>query len=399
MRIFLAMASVTIAGLFQSSLLATLPWIIESTGLPAAFWSVLMTASLLLVAVSSPVWGRRTDRVGPLSIMRLTMGLMVLCYSLLITAILTLSSALWIAVIAILTRVVYGIATGGVFPSAQRLALADQPVAQWPATLATIQASTHTGRVVGPGIVALAAIWNLPLGLILIALLGIALWFMQWYFAAGVAGEPSGNRQPVQAPSWGEDLPLYGLGFVITLWIGSLQFAIGPYVQALAGVDSVTASQWTGTILMVASVSAIAAGPLGSRWFAPVPRVLCGLWIAVFTIGGTLLASASSVFWVGVAVSFITAGLNLAVPWYGSILRARRPDAQGQVSGRLVSVHTIGYGSGTLFGGIMLELAPSHAMIGFYLLGPLTGILALIHHLKPRREPFQDHSRHTQERP
>lgn len=384
MKLFLAVATVTVMGLFQSSLLATLPWIIERTGLPAAFWSVLVAASLILVAVSSPVWGRRTDRHGALPVMRLTMGLVVVCYGLLIMAILLLSSPLWIAAIAIITRLIYGVATGGVFPSAQRFALADKPVARWPETLAYIQASTHAGRVLGPGIVALAAIWSLPLGLVLIALLGVALWFMQWYFAAGVASEPADNSEPVVAPPWSEDWPLYALGFVITLWAGQLQFALGPYIQNLAGVDSVTASQWTGTTLMAASVSAILAGPLGNRWFSPMPRLLCGLWIGVFTVGGVLLAAASGVLWVGVAVCCITAGLTLSVPWYGSILRARRPDAQGQVSGRLISVHTIGFGSGTLFGGLMLELVPDHAMAAFVLLGPLATALVFTHHLRVR---------------
>ncbi|XOZ32952.1 MFS transporter [Halomonadaceae bacterium KBTZ08] len=382
MKLFLAVATVTVMGLFQSSLLATLPWIIDRTGLPAAFWSVLVAASLILVAVSSPVWGRRTDSHGPLPVMRLTMGLVVVSYGLLIAAVLALSAPIWIAAIAIVTRLVYGVATGGVFPSAQRFALADKPVSQWPETLAYIQASTHAGRVLGPGIVALAAIWSLPLGLVLIVVLGVVLWFMQWYFAAGVAAEPGGNREQAQPPPWSEDWPLYGLGFMITLWVGQLQFALGPYLQNLVGVDSVTASQWTGTALMAASVSAIVAGPLGNRWLSPTPRLLCGVWLGVFTLGGVLLAAASGVFGVGAAVCLITAGLTLAAPWYGSILRARRPDAQGQVSGRMISVHTIGFGSGTLVGGLMLELAPNHAMAAFYLLGPLAAVLVVIHHLR-----------------
>lgn len=36
MKLFLAVATVTVMGLFQSSLLVTLPWIIERTGLPGA---------------------------------------------------------------------------------------------------------------------------------------------------------------------------------------------------------------------------------------------------------------------------------------------------------------------------------------------------------------------------
>lgn len=66
---------------------------------------------------------------------------------------------------------------------------------------------------------------------------------------------------------------------MITLWVGQLQFALGPYIQNLADLDSVTASQWTGTVLMAAS---------------------------------------PSVLGVGVAVCLITAGLTLAAPWYGS---------------------------------------------------------------------------------
>lgn len=383
MKLFLAVATVAVMGLFQSSLLATLPWIIERTGLPAAFWSVLVAASLILVAVSSPLWGQRADRYGPLPIMRLTMGLVVVCYGLLVLAVITFTSMFWIAVVAIVTRVIYGVATGGVFPAAQRFALADKPVAQWPETLAYIQASTHAGRLVGPAIVALAAIWSLPLGLILIVVLGLVLWAIQWHFSgdmdAGAAPEGTPRAAP---PPFRDDWPLWVLAVVITVWVGQLQFALGPYIQNLTAVDAVTASQWTGITLMAGSVAAMVSGPLGNRVFGERLGILCLLWILAFTVGGFLLALAPGVVLLAVGVCLVTAGLTLAAPWYGSILRARLPQAQGQISGRLISVHTIGFGSGTLLGGAMLEVMPGNAMITFVLLGPLSAALAFLHYMR-----------------
>ena len=386
MKLFIAVATVMVMGLFQSSLLATLPWIIERTGLPASFWSVLVAGSLVLVAISSPVWGRRADDHGPLPIMRLTMGLTVVCYGLLILAIITLSSALWIAIIAIVTRLVYGVATGGVFPSAQRFALADKPVARWPETLAYIQASTHAGRLVGPAIIAFAAIWSLPVGLILITVLGMALWAIQWHLSGGMdSGAPARGESRAPPPPLRDDWPLWALAVVITVWVGQLQFALGPYIQHLTGVDSVTASQWTGITLMAGSVVAMVVGPLGNRVLGERLHILCGLWILTFTLGGMLLALAPGIIPLAVGVCLVTAGLTLAAPWYGSILRARCPEAQGQISGRLISVHTIGFGSGTLAGGAMLEFLPDHAMMLFVVLGPLTALMAVVHYSRAQR--------------
>ena len=138
------------------------------------------------------------------------------------------------------------------------------------------------------------------MGLILITVLGMALWAVQWHLSGGMdPGAPAHGESRAPPPPLRDDWPLWALAVVITVWVGQLQFALGPYIQNLTGVDSVTASQWTGITLMAGSVVAMVIGPLGNRVLGERLHILCGLWILTFTLGGLLLALAPDLSMLG----------------------------------------------------------------------------------------------------
>ncbi|PAV25354.1 hypothetical protein CF392_11360 [Tamilnaduibacter salinus] len=379
MRWVLALGTVGLMGLYQSSLMVSLPWMIEHSGLSAGLWSVLMAVGMILVVVGGPLWGRQADQRGAGPIMRLTLGLVVVGYMVLVLALIGGGAGWWLIGAVAMARLLHGLGAGGVFPSTQRFLLSSRPPSRWSVELAQLQAANQIGRLAGPGLMAVASLLSVPLGLSAIAVAGLALWVLQWRQVGGVTGGAVPSTEPVTPPGWRPDWPLYLLALLITTWVGLLQFVLGPYIQQLLAVDAVSATRMTGYYLMLSSVVALVVGPLGHRWLAGRHGLLSGIWLSALVAGGLVLAVAVTPLGLAVGIALVVSGLALATPWYGSLLRGRWPAAQGQVSGRLTSVHTTGYGIGTLAGGVALEWAPEQALLPFLVLGPLALVCYLAH--------------------
>lgn len=387
MKGVLALGTVGLMGLYQSSLMVSLPWMIEHSGLSAGLWSVLMATGMILVVIGGPLWGRQADHLGAAPVMRLTLGLVVAGYVVLVLALtLTgLGAGWWLIGVVAVARLLHGLGAGGVFPSTQRFLLSTRPPSRWSVELAQLQAANQIGRLAGPGLMAVASLLSVPLGLSVIAVAGMVLWGLQWRQVRDVSSAPSPPQRAVTPPGWRPDWPLYLLALIITTWVGLLQFVLGPYIQQLLNVDAVAATRMTGYYLMLSSVVALVVGPLGHRWLAGRSRLLSGLWLSALMVGGVGLALADTPLGLAVGIALVVSGLALATPWYGSLLRGRWPAAQGQVSGRLTSVHTTGYGIGTLSGGAALEWAPEQALMLFVALGPLALLCYLAHRRKALR--------------
>ena len=75
-------------------------------------------------------------------------------------------------------------------------------------------------------------------------------------------------------------------------------------------------------------------------------------------------------------VAAVAFGAAVLTPWYGSQLRQCHPRFQGEIAGRLTSIHTLGYIAGTLAGGWLLEARPESPLAMFVLLVPVLVLLA-----------------------
>lgn len=373
-----AWGPVLMMGILQSALVACLPWLIERTGLSAGVWSLILSAGMMPVLLAAPLWGGMVDRVGAGRVSALASLLVVAGYGLLLV---TLAAGLQGAIAAaflVMARAAHGVGVGGVFPAAQRLAISGASPEAWGYRLSRLQMAVHAGRLAGPALIGLAA-W---LGMMTVLLLAGALAVLlvlggarerNHDSAEGVPGsaEPGSNGRP----TWIGGAPFYLMALLLTAWVGAIQFMLGPLLTDLAGVSAEVGSSLTAGALVLASVVGLIFGPMVHR-LVQAPVTLLVIWGGALLAASAILASAQSLAAIYGGIGVLAFGAAVLTPWYGSLLRQRFPQAQGQISGRLTSTHTLGYIIGTLAGGGLLEASPARPLSVSVLLAAALILLA-----------------------
>jgi MFS family permease len=369
---------VLMMGLLQSALVASLPWLIDYTGISAGGWALLMSAGMLPVLLGAPFWGRMVDRSGGHRVILLAATLVLSGYSLTLAVLLFgLSGQLAVAWLFV-ARLVHGIGAGGVFPAAQRLVTVGVVPGQWSLKLSRLQMAVHGGRLVGPVLVALAALTGVISVLFLAGLLALALIFASSQVKCTTSVLPEiGNNHGNNSLLWMPEWPLYLMALVLTAWIGMLQFVIGPVLTRMAGVSASVGAMLTAIALIIAAVTGLIAGPLVHNWIRST-HLLIACWFVSFAGAGSLLLMADSVLAIYIGTAALALGVAILTPWYGARLRLSYPQHQGAIGGRLTSLHTLGYIVGTLTGGWLLEVNPDNALTVFIILAPTLLLLVIV---------------------
>ena len=152
-----AWGPVLMMGVLQSALVACLPWLIERTGLSAGVWSLILSAGMVPVLLGAPLWGRLVDRRGASRVSMVASALVLVGFgSLLLVLGADLEGAAAVTCL-LAARLIHGVGAGGVFPAAQRTAVAGARPEDWSYRLSRLQMSVHAGRLAGPALIALAA--------------------------------------------------------------------------------------------------------------------------------------------------------------------------------------------------------------------------------------------------
>lgn len=369
-----AWGPVLMMGLLQSALIACLPWLIERTDLSPGNWSLILSAGMVPVLVGGPWWGRRVDRYGAQRVSALASVMVLAGFALVLVVLGVGAQGALAAVFLLVARLVHGVGVGGVFPAAQRLAVADAGPGEWSYRLSRLQMAVHAGRLAGPALILLAAWLGVMMVLVVAGVVAVLL----------VAGNRRARRQREtagQAPSveaqlpWRPGLPFYLMALTLTAGIGALQFVLGPVLTRMAGVSAEVGSSLTAMALVLTSLVGLLFGPLVHARVR-ADHVLTAIWGGALLLAGVVLASAQSVPAVYGGIALLAFGAAVLTPWYGSGLRQCHPAAQGEVAGRLTSTHTLGYILGTLAGGWLLEARPDHALMMFAVLAPVLLLLA-----------------------
>lgn len=366
---------VLMMGLLQSALVACLPWLMERTALSAGVWSMIFSVGMLPVLLTAPLWGRLVDRQGAGRVSRFATSLVLAGFALVLGVLITgVGGGLAVACL-LLARLVHGLGAGGVFPAAQRLAVADAEPRQWSYRLSRLQMAVHAGRLAGPALVILAAWLPMVAVLIMAAVFAVLLVSGNVWQSSLVATPLRIGMQPAERLPLGRGWPFYLVAFLTTAWVGTLQFVLGPVLTSMAGVSAETGSSLTAVALVLASLVGLVFGPLIHARLKGVPMMLA--WGGALLVAGMVLGLADSVSRVYMGVSLLAFGAAVLTPWYGSRLRQCQPAAQGEVAGRLTSTHTLGYIAGTLTGGWMLENIPETTLMVFMLPAPVLVLLAI----------------------
>ena len=370
-----AWGPVLMMGLLQSALVACLPWLIERTDLSAGVWSMIFSVGMLPVLLTAPLWGRLVDLQGARRVSGLATLLVLAGFAVVLGVLVTGVGGGLAVTCLLLARLVHGLGAGGVFPAAQRLAVADTAPGQWSYRLSRLQMAVHAGRLAGPALVILAAWLPMIIVLVMAAVLSVLMVGRNAWQSASAADPVRIPAQPPQRLPWGHGWPFYLVAFLTTAWVGTLQFVLGPVLTAMAGGSAGTGSSLTAVALVLASLVGLVFGPLVHARLRRAPLMF--IWGAALLAAGMVLGFADSVFRVYLGASLLALGAAVLTPWYGSRLRQCQPAAQGEVAGRLTSTHTLGYIAGTLTGGWLLENTPESALAVFMLPAPALVLLAI----------------------
>ncbi len=375
--------AVLLMGTLQSALLSCLPLLIAVTPLTTSQWSWLIGGSLLGFVVGGPTWGRLTDRFSPQRTLLWTFTGLCLAHGLLLVAIGLPLPALGVLLLLIASRVVYAVFTSGLFGAAQASVLLNKPT-DIRSNLAKLNAVSQLGRLLGPLAVVFCA-WYHPLAALYVlgAIALIVLVATMLKQAETISSAEAESPHPFQEDSPGLKtrfrirlaLPELAMAFVLTGFLGCLQFLLGPYLQHHFRLSPESATQHLSMLLILTAMIMF----LGALVLVPrlqyQPRIYLLTMLSSCVIGGLLLGSADGLPMLVLGLVLLAIGVSLCTPYYGQQLRDQWPQQQGMVGGALTSAHTLGYGAGTLVGGWLMTHYADQALDGFYVLGPLLLLL------------------------
>lgn len=351
----------------QAVLPALVPAILAGSAVPVSVLGAAFGLGTVLLALAAPAWARRADRVGPASVLKAGLSIVLLTQILFALAVLLLvwSPGMRMAGLSLLllTRMAYGLGAAGVYPACQAWASAGQTGSGRMRALASVSAGGNLGRALGPGLALLA----LPLGLFapllwLPLLAGVALLLLHGRPAppnpapaAATAGRP---RFPTAL------LPWMLLAFSITAAIAQLQILLGPVLVEHFGRSAAAAAREVSLCLVLAAALGgfVQLGPLRRLGR---PAVAVGLGLVVLLASAFGLATAPLAPGLIAAAAGLGVGAAILAPAYSTLAADRcREDRRSAAFAYLAMAHTAGYTVGFVSGGSWFDLQPGRPMLG-----------------------------------
>lgn len=353
-------------GLFQSSLIAATPTFISDTGLSSLQWSILLSMPTLLFLLLSPLWGKWADKLGASYLIRYSafgLGLSIIGLAIVwwVGMRLAFVPGLWFITIA-LTRILYGISASGVMPLCQSLAIYNsQATSHSEETdksdkslkyLGLVSASLSTGRLVGP-LVLIAVLSQVSWLLVLYSLVTIPLVYLIVQHSRKTANRKitSSDRNQTVKIQHKAVLPSLLLAFCTTLFVGYLQFVLGPLLLDWLS-DSKQATMTMSLLLTVVATSALLCQLLIVKRLNWQSSYLLPILSIALVITALTLSIIDSVIFLMLMMIPIAFSIALLTPVYTRRAMAQYEHAKGQVSGKLAVCHTAGYPLGSLLAGV-----------------------------------------------
>lgn len=360
-----------VTGIGNSMLFAILPPIARRLDIAEVFVGLVYTLAATLFILTSPLWGRLSDRAGrrPVIVMGLTaymvsMGLIAVVVSLGLSGIISAGATI---VLLILSRSLSGGLGSASGPAAQAY-VADRTTTQTRVeALAALTAAIGMGAAVGPGV---AAWMGGRLGLIspLIAIsviaggMAVAVWFM---LPERTPPQQTGARSSAFS-SFGYALDprvspflIFGVGVWIVQAV-TLQ-TINFYVMDTLEVDGVQATQLAGAVLMGGALAMLISQLVLIPRIKASPRTLMLLGAGIALFANIFLALAGS--FGEIFFAFVVSGLGIGLSrpgMAGGASIAVSPSEQGAVAGMVNSTAGVGFLSAPFIGLLVYQtLGPS----------------------------------------
>lgn len=323
----------------------------------------IIAASSLTVFLTSPIWGRVSDRWGRKRVMLVglfgfTAGT-VLFNSVLYAGLSGVLTGWTLFAVLVATRMMHAGMMSATMPAANAYMADITDPTNRTKGMGAAGAANNLGSILGPAVAGLA-MFSLLLPLWVMA--GVAL--LNGLFVWRFLPEPPRHAAPLRTPRMKYTdrriLPFVIVGVLMFSGTALVQQTLGFRFQDTLGLSAGETARTFGFAMMLsAACSLIAQGFIVQRLSLPpfrMLRVAMPLLIVAFTI----MAVADSQLWLSIAMMFLGFGMGIAGPAFmaGASL-AVSPQEQGSVAGVAGSCGPLGFTIGPLVGGALYQVNPA----------------------------------------
>ena len=325
--------------------------------------TTIIGSSGLVVFLTSPIWGRRSDAWGRKRV--LLCGLFgfsagtVLFNSVLylgLAGILT-GSLLFIALV--IARVTHASVMSASMPAANAYMADITDAASRTRGMAAAGAANNIGTILGPAVAGLAVISLLtPLWVM------AAIAFLNGLFVWRFLEEPPKHQTPVVRDrlkySDPRILPFIIIGIAMFTGMGLVQQTMGFRFQDVLGLSAAETAQNFGFAMMLSGASSLFSQAVIVQRFNLAPFTLLRFAIPLLIVAFTMMALLETQLWLTIAMMVQGLGMGLASPGFtaGASL-AVSPEEQGAVAGVAGSCGPLGFTLGPFIGGALYTLSPT----------------------------------------
>jgi MFS family permease len=361
----LVLFSVLATGIGQSMTFTLLAPLGREVGLGEVQIGLIITCSSLVFTLTSPFWGRSSDRWGRKPV--LLLGLFgysfgcLLFASVFLFGLRGLLSGLTLYLLAIFSRVLMASLMSAA-PSAAAAYIADTTsTGQRVAGMGRLGAARTLGAILGPALSGLLA----AIGLLAPLYIAAGITLISSLLVVVVLKEPPRAAARPATRLWLKVLdrryfPYILIGFLTFFAFSMMSQTIGFYFQDRFALDGSTTAQALGFGMMVsAAMSLFSQAYLAGRLkMQPIRMMTLGL--PVLMVGYALLLLAGSIVELGAYMGILGLGLGMVAPGYtaGASL-AVGPDEQGAVSGLVSACPAAGFVLGPLVGTSLYQANPA----------------------------------------
>ena len=325
--------------------------------------TTIIGSSGLVVFLTSPIWGRRSDAWGRKRV--LLCGLFgfsagtFLFNSVLylgLAGILT-GSLLFIALV--IARVTHASVMSASMPAANAYMADITDAASRTRGMAAAGAANNIGTILGPAVAGLAVISLLtPLWVM------AAIAFLNGLFVWRFLEEPPKHQTPVVRDrlkySDPRILPFIIIGIAMFTGMGLVQQTMGFRFQDALGLSAAETAQNFGFAMMLSGASSLFSQAFIVQRFNLAPFTLLRFAIPLLIVAFTMMALLETQLWLTIAMMVQGLGMGLASPGFtaGASL-AVSPEEQGAVAGVAGSCGPLGFTLGPFIGGALYTLSPT----------------------------------------
>ena len=325
--------------------------------------TTIIGSSGLVVFLTSPIWGRRSDAWGRKRV--LLCGLFgfsagtFLFNSVLylgLAGILT-GSLLFIALV--IARVTHASVMSASMPAANAYMADITDAASRTRGMAAAGAANNIGTILGPAVAGLAVISLLtPLWVM------AAIAFLNGLFVWRFLEEPPKHQTPVVRDrlkySDPRILPFIIIGIAMFTGMGLVQQTMGFRFQDVLGLSAAETAQNFGFAMMLSGASSLFSQAVIVQRFNLAPFTLLRFAIPLLIVAFTMMALLETQLWLTIAMMVQGLGMGLASPGFtaGASL-AVSPEEQGAVAGVAGSCGPLGFTLGPFIGGVLYTLSPT----------------------------------------